>query len=249
MGAHFSIARIRLAKCLCEVARLSALIFIVGNHAIAENFANRLHLAARMDAFESAPTVSWKDIRFQHVIPQKLDYSCGSAALATLLAGYWRDDRFKREEDMVSRIKTLLTQTEIESAVKDGFSFLHLQRVCQALGYHAEAYVDVPSESFKKIDLPVIVRIKRGKDWHFVVANGLPDGRMLILDPALGNLVMSMSKFISMWDGRILEVQHTTMLQPAINPLTKLKGGIIAVPLNYSSQQIQSSKTTNILKR
>src|SRR5262245_22399750 len=68
------------------------------------------------------PLQSFKDLRDQHVVKQAYDYSCGAAALATLLT-YGLGDRVT-EEDVLLFVLTALSMDEKTVRKSQGLSLL-----------------------------------------------------------------------------------------------------------------------------
>ena len=84
------------------------------------------------------PLKSLKDLRDRALIKQRLDYSCGAAALATILR-YGFGDKVT-ERDILIELFELLSEDEEGLRRKEGFSLLDLQRVAQARGYKAQGF-------------------------------------------------------------------------------------------------------------
>src|SRR5262245_3860698 len=59
---------------------------------------------------------SWKYLKEQHVVMQQRDYSCGSAAVATLVRYYWGDN--VTEDDFLLPIVNKLSKAEFEDRQK-----------------------------------------------------------------------------------------------------------------------------------
>src|SRR5689334_17915403 len=73
------------------------------------------------------PARSIKDLRDQHVVKQRFDFSCGAAALATLLR-YGFGNSITEAQVMVG-LFDLPTEAEKADRRRTGFSLLDLQRV------------------------------------------------------------------------------------------------------------------------
>lgn len=69
---------------------------------------------------------------------QRLDYSCGSAALATIVKFGFGEP--VTEQQILDRLFANLTKSEKGDRQKAGFSLFDLQRVAQGLGFAAEGY-------------------------------------------------------------------------------------------------------------
>ena len=78
------------------------------------------------------PVRSMKDLRDQNLVKQRFDFSCGAAALATLLRYGFGENVTERR--ILVELFDLLSEEEKPVARSMGFSLLHLQRVAQARG-------------------------------------------------------------------------------------------------------------------
>ena len=141
-----------------------------------------------------------KQLRNQYVVRQQFDYSCGAAALATLMTYYFGDETSER--NILDLLKAGLTPDELEDKKKRGFSLLDLRRVAQTKGYQAAGF-KLTSEQLKRLATPVIVFLQPFDYKHFAVLRGIDRGRVFLADPARGNLRMSMGRFLTEWSGII----------------------------------------------
>lgn len=132
---------------------------------------------------------SWKDIRDQNIVKQDLDYSCGSASIATLLNNYYNQN---------------VTEDEVLKIIDKGdlmASFDDMQRALNQLGFQAKGYA-VSLETLKTLKIPVIAYIKHRKNDHFTVISGINNDFVRISDPSLGKKVLSTYQFQEMWETR-----------------------------------------------
>lgn len=139
-----------------------------------------------------------KELRDQHVVKQQLDYSCGAAALATLLTYYFGDETSERE--VLELLTAQLTQNELELKERQGFSLLDLKNVAQAKGYRAAGF-KLTIEQLKQLAAPVLVFVEPRGYKHFAILRGVDRGRVFLADPSRGNLRMSISMFLREWHG------------------------------------------------
>ena len=157
-------------------------------------------LPVQAGASYSAPVVSMKEQRFQKTLHQQYDFSCGSAALATLLTHHYN---FRvSEQDVFREMFVSGDQAKIK---KEGFSLLDIKNYLATHGFDADGYVaELDKLSIAKV--PAIVLIKEQGYFHFVVVKGLRDGRVLIGDPSTGTRAISRNKFAEIWANNILFV-------------------------------------------
>lgn len=139
-------------------------------------------------------------LRYQYVLRQQFDYSCGATALATLMTYSFGDETSERT--ILELLKAGLTPDELEVKKKRGFSLVDLRRVAQTRGYQAAGF-KVTIEQLKQLATPVIVFVHPGDYKHFAVLRGIDRGRVFLADPSRGNLRMSMGRFLTEWSGII----------------------------------------------
>lgn len=144
------------------------------------------------------PLKSWKALRDENLVVQRFDYSCGSAALATLMRyGYGHE---VGERDILDAVFEALSGDEAALRKDEGLSLLDLQRVAEARGFRAQGFKLLP-ENLPKLKGPVIVFISpRGYD-HFAVLRGVRGSRVYLADPSRGNLRLPAYRFLDDWLG------------------------------------------------
>jgi predicted double-glycine peptidase len=139
------------------------------------------------------------ELRFNNVIRQAYDYSCGSAALTTLL-DYYLGRNFQERQVM----EGLLQFGDAEKiAARRGFSLLDMKRLVTALG-HPSGGFRAAEEDLIKLDHPAIAPIEYAGFKHFVVVRAVKDGHVYIADPSLGNISFTMKRFLEVWDRNVL---------------------------------------------
>lgn len=154
---------------------------------------------------------SVKEARFRTTMRQKYDFSCGSAALATLLTYHY--NRPVSEQEVFAKMYQSGDRAKIG---KQGFSLLDMKNYLTAQGYQADGF-EQPVEKLAEERLPAIVLLSERGYKHFVVVKGLSRGRVLVGDPAMGTRAMSLERFESMWVNRILFVIHNRRDQAQFN--------------------------------
>lgn len=141
------------------------------------------------------PVETFLDRRFAEVIRQRYDFSCGSAALATLLRyGYGyrvrEDDAFRGMWDEGDR----------DQIRRLGFSLLDMKRWLASEGLAADGY-KVSLEEVAQTGLPGIVMVTTQGYRHFVVVKGITGSEVLLGDPSAGLSVMPRGEFEKAWNG------------------------------------------------
>lgn len=126
---------------------------------------------------------------FKRTLHQQYDFSCGSAAVATLLT--FQYGRPTNETAVFTAMFAAGDQAQIRSK---GFSLLDMKRFLDASGYQADG-VRASLDTLAKVGIPGIALISDHGYRHFVVVKGLHDDRVLIGDPALGARILSRRDF------------------------------------------------------
>ncbi len=138
------------------------------------------------------------DIRFKNIVRQNLDFSCGAAALSTLLTYYFEDPT--PESEILEILETSLGETENSKRALSGYSLLDLKNAAEAKGYDAAGY-RLSFEQLQRLASPVIVYVVPLGYKHFAVLRGVTGDRVWLADPSRGNLRMSISRFKNEWGG------------------------------------------------
>ena len=184
-------------KRACPVWLLS-----VGLMAAAVAHASEMDLRVPTGGAYQLRVTSLKEARFRTTIPQQYDFSCGSAATATLLTFQYGHP--VTEEEVFVRMYNHGDQARIR---RDGFSLLDMRRYLQSQGFEADGF-ELPLEKLQEEGVPAIVLLNDRGYRHFVVIKGIKNGRVLIGDPARGTRAMPRSRFEALWDNRVLFVVH-----------------------------------------
>jgi predicted double-glycine peptidase len=154
---------------------------------------------------------SIKDIRNARVVKQKWDQSCGSAALSTLLT-YYLDIPTAETAiigDMVRHGDPLRVRQ------RGGFSLLDLKRYVQRQGYKSQGFGRMSLDELADYNTPAIVPIKTHGYDHFVIFIARFGDRVVLADPAYGNLTLGTARFEAIWQNGIAFMVFTGAVGPA----------------------------------
>jgi uncharacterized protein len=141
---------------------------------------------------------SLKELRDMYVVKQRLDYSCGAAALATLMRYYFNEPT--SENEVLRLLVARLDADERRVREMRGFSLLDLKYAAEALGYQAAGF-RLTTADLVKLAAPVIVFVRPLGYEHFAVLRGISGGRVFLADPARGNVRMTIGRFLGEWEG------------------------------------------------
>jgi len=148
-------------------------------------------------------TESQEALKRQRVVAQQYDYSCGSAALTTILNHHLGEPI---SESQV--IEGMLKYGEAEQIIaRRGFSLLDMKRYAISLGYEAGGFRgELPD--LLALKQPAVISIRYGGFDHFVVYKGEGNGHVVLADPEFGNLTMHVRDFAEIWAPKVLFVVY-----------------------------------------
>lgn len=144
--------------------------------------------------------VSKQALKFTDIVKQRLDFSCGAAALATVL-------KFGMGKDVAEEtvLQGMFAFSDPNVIAERGFSLLDMKKYTHSLGLKGVGY-EVQFDALATLKIPVIVLLDLNGYKHFVVLRKVRDGRAFVGDPALGNRVMSAEAFTKSWNNIILAI-------------------------------------------
>lgn len=200
----------RLVKIMIEITLGSAIIYYFASHAldikkkppeavyyseIADPRSNSFSRNHR-EAVNIKPAL---ENQFRGIVRQAYDYSCGSAALTTVLNGHAGLNLTEQQT-----MEGLLRFGEYNRIVeRRSFSLLDMKRFVTALGYESGGYKGEFADLIKQ-QQPAIVPINYAGFKHFVVFKAFKDGRVYVADPALGNISFDQERFKQIWENNTL---------------------------------------------
>jgi predicted double-glycine peptidase len=168
------------------------------------------------------PVVSMRQARLAGTLLQKYDFSCGSAALATLLTHHYG---YPVTEQMV---------------FEEMYARGDKKRYLAAHGFEADGF-EQPLDKLNEARVPAIVLINENGYHHFVVVKGVQADRVLIGDPAQGTRALPRKTFEAVWKNNLLFVVHNRMESARFNlaadwrvaPRAPLGGGVSREGLSH----------------
>jgi len=144
---------------------------------------------------------SYRPLRYTYVVGQTDWYTCGAAAVATLLT-YYYDDPATEAEILEVAIK------ETEASGKDplgGLTALSLKRALENRGYQVKAYrvnLEQLADYFRRGGLPVVGHVTKPQ-LHFLVITGIVDPphggptQVLLADPSWGRRILPLEALVT----------------------------------------------------
>lgn len=159
----------------------------------------------------SVHVTSIREARFQATVRQQYDFSCGSAAVATLLTHHYGYP--VTEQQAFGEMFAGGDQARIRRA---GFSLLDMKRFLAAHGFSADGFQQ-PLDSLVQAGFPAIVLVAERGYHHYVVVKGVRDRRVLVGDPAGGTRALARAAFDAIWVNQLLFVIHDRPDKPRFN--------------------------------
>lgn len=156
----------------------------------------------------------FSELKYKNIVHQAYDYSCGSAALVTILKYHLGIDVTEQQS-----MEGMMAFGEKDKIIeRRGFSLLDMKRYL--------ASIDVKSAGFRAeiadlltLDQPGIVPIDYAGFKHFVVLRGVRGGLVFLADPAMGNITFPVEEFATLWDRNTLFIAYPPKDKP---PVAKL---------------------------
>jgi uncharacterized protein len=145
---------------------------------------------------------SFAERRFSTVYRQQFDFSCGSAALASLLTFHY-DDIVDEQSVFVD----MFQHGNQQKIKKEGFSMLDMKLYLERRGYPSDGF-KINLDQLHSTGSPAITIINDKGYMHFVIIKGVNPQKVLIGDPAQGVKVITRHDFEKMWGNRILFLIH-----------------------------------------
>ncbi len=139
--------------------------------------------------------VSIREARFQTVIQQRYDFSCGSAALATLLTYHYGASVSEAQV-----FEAMYKAGDKEKIHREGFSLLDMKRFLTSIGVKADGF-EMTLNQVVDVGVPIIALIDVGGYKHFVVVKGIRGDEVVVGDPVQGVNIVRRGDFEAMWNG------------------------------------------------
>lgn len=180
--------------------------------------------------------VSFQEAKFKSIIRQQYDFSCGSAAVASLLTYHYDDPHTEREV-----FQTMWANGDQALIKQQGFSLLDMKRFLENSGYRADGF-RLPLDRLKKVGVPAITLINNDGYMHFVVIKGIKDNKILLGDPVRGVRIMSRDKFEAQWrDGIIFLIKNQARIAKASFNRDDSWQTVAGAPLEYTRSLVTRS--------
>ena len=148
----------------------------------------------------SVRVASLKEAKFRRTVKQQYDFSCGSAALATLLTYHYGDPLTEAQA-----FEYMYERGDRAKIQREGFSLLDIKRYLESHGYTADGF-ETSLDKLAEVGVPAIVLVTDNGYHHFVVVKGIRADQVLVGDPAIGLRLIRRSEFDRIWRTNIVFV-------------------------------------------
>jgi predicted double-glycine peptidase len=196
---------------------------------------------------ESVQVLPNQYFKYRHIVHQAFDYSCGSAALTTILEFHLGLNVTENDA-----MEGMLEHGEKDKIIaRRGFSLLDMKRYVATLGSDSAGF-HADMSDLEKLDQPAIVPIDYAGFKHFVVVKGIRNGKVFIADPSAGNIAFSVEEFAGLWDKGTLFVIYPSKTRPTVQSslaLTDQDLGVIAPDLVREDIVLSPADNRDALQR
>ncbi|QNR98509.1 C39 family peptidase [Stenotrophomonas sp. 169] len=162
---------------------------------------------------------SMQERRFRNLVRQHTDYSCGAAALATILKYAYHLDA-----DEATVIEGMMGVSDQQLVRDRGFSLLDIKRYVESMGMRGRGY-RVDEARLRNLRVPGLVLMDVRGFRHFVVMKQVRGDIVEVADPILGNRSLPLAEFLEAWPSRAVFIvigsdfdRNSVLLQPNERP-------------------------------
>jgi len=148
-------------------------------------------LAASANAFP----IPYRTLRYEGVVGQTEWYTCGPAAVATLLTQFYN---LKTSETEILKLSLDAMAGTGKDPTKGGMTALALKQALSKKGIPAKG-IQITSKAltdyFDAGGLPIILHVTKPQ-LHYVLAIGMVKDRVILADPSFGRRILPMSTLV-----------------------------------------------------
>lgn len=160
--------------------------------------------------------------KFDGVIGQTADFTCGAASVATILTFYW--NRPTSEIEVLKIIRSRYTDEQWKSREGNGVSFDDLIFAAGKLRFEA-AGAELSIDDLPKLAAPVILHLDKGKFQHFSVLRKAASDVFYMADSIVGQIVLTQTDLRSQYTGKALAIAKKKADLPSRSTLEAVRDG------------------------
>jgi uncharacterized protein len=163
-----------------------------------QNFFLGLTLLVNLVFFplESKAITPYRELRYQGVVGQTSYYTCGPAAIATLLIHYYGIET--SEQEILELSKEAMKKRGQDPDQGKGIDALTLQEALKAKGISAQGMKISPqnlADYFNRGGVPIILHVTNPQ-LHYIVAIAMFNDWVVIADPSWGRKIIHFDELI-----------------------------------------------------
>ena len=135
------------------------------------------------------PDATFRDLRYMGTVAQTTEYSCGAAAVATLLSLYFGVE--SSEDVVLSLAEEQIRARGEEPATESGLTAYDLKEASGSLGLRLAGYelgMEELEGYFANGGFPVVAHVEDPRS-HFIVVVGIAEEHLLLCDPGWGRYI------------------------------------------------------------
>lgn len=140
---------------------------------------------------------SFHELRYEGVVGQTNEYTCGAAAVASILTYFYGIST--SESEILNLAKEAMQMRGEEPSQGHGLTAYDLKKGLEAEGIEANGFQVTPQalrDYFVRGGLPVIIHLTKPEK-HFVVAVGMAGNQIVLADPSWGRSIIPFTVLIS----------------------------------------------------
>ena len=145
----------------------------------------------------------YQDLRFEFTVRQQRDFTCGAAALASILKYHYGMP--VTEEMIFWIIVNRYNPEQLKQKAEVGFSFEDLIFVAEKLGFKSQAAI-VSATELEKLNGPVILQMNMKRFDHFSVLRKKTADLAYMSDPVFGQITLDEKEFKGEFKGAVLAI-------------------------------------------
>jgi len=168
---------------------------------------------------------SIRERKFEFVVQQKTDFSCGAASLASILKYGYGKEEITEQQVLLGMLKV----SDMQVVQEQGFSLLDMKRYLGSQNMRGRGY-RVGVKELQQLKIPAIVLLNDGGYSHFVVMRRFTENQVFLGDPALGNRILSFDEFTEKWNEIVFVVIGNDYIKdnPLLQPRAQLTYNILS---------------------
>lgn len=133
------------------------------------------------------------------IVLQEGNKDCGASCLLSVVRYYGGN---------ISKEKII----DMTKTTKEGTTFYNIKEASNQIGLIAKSYKIEEIEKIKEITSPFICQVSKNSSMHFIVVYKVNNNKLLIMDPAIGKVIMDIFDFNNIWTGYIMILEKVGIL-------------------------------------